>query len=204
MNRLPPIHPPFRVELAWITLLTAVVSTSLAALLAILTSLHSTPAMLMRPKAPKIGKRVLLEKIHFIWSRMGFIEKVTARNLLRYKKRFFMTVIGIAGCTALILTGFGLKDSITGLVDKQFGGIMKYDLQVVFGSEVEDIRTDKTYTWLSDSSEIKSITAISAQSANVVSSKVKDTLQATLIVPADTKEFTSYTDLHKRVGKETL
>ena len=204
MNRLPPIHPPFRMELAWITLLAAVVSTSLAALLAILTSLHSTPAMLMRPKAPKIGKRVLLEKIHFIWKRMGFIEKVTARNLLRYKKRFFMTVIGIAGCTALILTGFGLKDSITGLVDKQYGEIMKYDLQVVFGSEVTDISTDKTFTWLTDSSEIKSIAAISAQTANIVSSKEKDTVQATLLVPTDTQAFTSYTDLHKRVGKTPL
>ena len=73
MNRLPPIHPPFRMELAWITLLTAVIGTSLAALFAILTSLHATPATLMRPKAPKIGKRVFLEKIHFIWKLMGFI-----------------------------------------------------------------------------------------------------------------------------------
>ena len=204
MNRLPPIHPPFRMELAGITLLAAVISTSLAALFAILTSLHATPATLMRPKAPKIGKRVLLERIHFIWSRMGFVEKVTARNLFRYKKRLLMTIIGIAGCTALILTGFGLKDSISGLVDKQYGEIMKYDLQVVFENEVMDPSADETFTWLKDSSEIKSITAISAQNAKVVSSGKPETLQATLIVPTDTQGFTAYTDLHKRVGKAAL
>lgn len=204
MNRLPPIHPPFRMELAWITLLTAVAGTSLAALLAILTSLHATPATLMRPKAPKIGKRVFLEKIHFIWKRMGFIEKVTARNLFRYKKRFFMTVIGIAGCTALILTGFGLKDSISGLVDKQYGEIMKYDLQIVFENTVEDPQTDTTYSWLSESSEIKSITPISAQSTKVVSPEKADTLQATLIVPSNIDDFFTYADLHTRVGKKAL
>ncbi|MEI8200951.1 MAG: ABC transporter permease [Eubacteriales bacterium] len=204
MNRLPPIHPPFRMELAWITLLTAVIGTSLAALLAILTSLHATPATLMRPKAPKIGKRVFLEKIHFIWKRMGFIEKITARNLFRYKKRFFMTVIGIAGCTALILTGFGLKDSISGIVEKQYGEIMKYDLQIVFENTVADPKTDKTFSWLSESREIKSITPVSAQTAKVVSSKKADTLQATLIVPSNIEDFFSYADLRTRVGKEAL
>ena len=204
VNRLPPIHPPFRMELAWITLLTAVAGTSLAAFFAILTSLHATPATLMRPKAPKIGKRVFLEKIHFLWRRMGFVEKVTARNLFRYKKRFFMTVIGIAGCTALILTGFGLKDSISGLVDKQYGEIMKYDLQIVFENTVTDPKTDKTFSWLYDSGEIKSITPISAQTTKVVSSKKADTLQATLIVPSNIEDFFSYADLHTRVGKEAL
>ena len=204
MNRLPPIHPPFRMELAWITLLTAVAGTSLAALLAILTALHATPATLMRPKAPKIGKRVFLEKIHFIWRRMGFIEKVTARNLFRYKKRFFMTVIGIAGCTALILTGFGLKDSISGLVDKQYGEIMKYDLQIVFENTVEDPQTDTTFSWLSESSDIRSIIPISAQSTKVVSPEKADTLQATLIVPSNADNFFTYADLHTRVGKKAL
>lgn len=204
INRLPPIDPPFRMELAWITLLTAVAGTSIAALFAILTSLHATPATLMRPKAPKIGKRVFLEKIHFIWKRMGFIEKVTARNLFRYKKRFFMTVIGIAGCTALILTGFGLKDSISGLVDKQYGAIMKYDLQIVFENTVDNPKTDKTFSWLAASKEIKSITPVSAQSTKVVSSEKADTVQATLIVPENIEDFFSYADLHTRVGKESL
>jgi putative ABC transport system permease protein len=204
INRLPPIHPPFRMDLAWMTLLTAVICTCTAALFAILASLRATPAMLLRPKAPKIGKRVLLEKIPFIWKRMGFIQKVTARNIFRYKKRFFMTVIGIAGCTALILTGFGLKDSITGLVDKQYGGIMKYDLQIVFGSAVTDPQTDETNLWLSSTKEIKSMELISAQSVKVVSANEPDTFTASLIVPQSVSDFALYADLHKRVGKAEL
>lgn len=204
MNKLPPIHPPFRMDLAWITLLAAVVCTSIAALFAILASLRSTPAMLLRPKAPKIGKRVLLERIPFIWKKLGFIEKVTARNIFRYKKRFFMTVIGIAGCTALILTGFGLKDSITGLVDKQYGNIMKYDLQVVFGSAVTDPKTDETRSWLSNTKEIKSIEYISAQSAKVISSKAPDTFSASLIVPESVADFADYANFHTRIGQKEL
>ena len=201
MYRLPPIQPPFRVDLAWLTLAIAVGSTSLAALFAILTSLHATPATLMRPKAPKIGKRVLLEKIPFIWHHMGFVQKVTARNLLRYKKRFFMTVFGIAGCTALILTGFGLRNSVDGLVDKQFGEVMLYDLQIVFEKEISDIKTDETYSWLTESSEMKSLTPLSAQKADVVSSKAPEVFEATLMVPVVPADFASYISLHTRVGK---
>ncbi|MCL2496383.1 MAG: ABC transporter permease [Clostridiales bacterium] len=85
------------------------------------------PAALMRPKAPLPGKRILLERFHLIWSRMNFTAKVTARSIVRYKKRFFMTITGIAGCTAIMLTGFGLHDSIMTVADKQFDGIYRYD-----------------------------------------------------------------------------
>ncbi len=99
-----------------------------ATLMACYGELREVPAILMRPKAPKAGQRVFLERIPFIWKRMKFSQKVTIRNLFRYKKRFFMTVIGVAGCTALLLTGFGLRDSITGLISRQFGGINHYNL----------------------------------------------------------------------------
>ena len=89
--------------------------------------LLSTPAVLMRPKAPKPGKRIWLEKIKWIWSRMNFNQKVTARNLFRYKQRMLMTVLGIAGCMAMIITGFGLKDSIGDIVDIQFSKIWHYE-----------------------------------------------------------------------------
>ena len=92
--------------------------------------LSSTPSELMRPKAPKIGKRVLLEKIPFIWKRLNFTQKVTIRNMFRYKKRFLMTVVGICGCTALILTGFGLKDSISKIMDYQYIDIYNYDMLI--------------------------------------------------------------------------
>ena len=109
-------------------------STMIAALLACRKELKAVPAVLMRPKPPKVGKRVLLEKIDFIWSRLSFTSKVTVRNLFRNKKRFLVTVIGIAGCTALILAACGLRDSISGVIDNQYGkgnGIAQYDLQVV-------------------------------------------------------------------------
>lgn len=108
-------------------------STVLAAYLACRKELNSVPAVLMRPKAPKAGKRVFLERIPSIWSNLSFTSKVTVRNLFRNKKRFAVTVLGIAGCTALILAAFGLKDSIGGVIDNQYGpeGIAQYDLQVV-------------------------------------------------------------------------
>src|SRR5699024_6842607 len=86
-------------------------------------TLHETPAALMRPRAPKAGKRILLERVGFLWRRMPFTYKVTCRNLLRYKKRFWMTVIGVAGCTALLVTGFGISDSLNSIATKQFGEI---------------------------------------------------------------------------------
>src|SRR5690606_20828132 len=100
-----------------------------------------TPALLLRPKTPKPGKRIFLENITFIWSRMKFTHKVTARNIFRYKKRFIMTVLGISGCTALLLTGFSLKDSIISIVGKQFDELYKYQLAIeVKGNDKEEMR----------------------------------------------------------------
>lgn len=97
--------------------------------------LKNMPAVLMRPKAPKNGKRVILEKITFLWNRLSFSKKVTIRNLFRYKKRVLMTIIGISGCTALILAGFGLKDSITDIVHNQFERVNTYDISVTVNTD---------------------------------------------------------------------
>lgn len=107
---------------------TAVAVTLLAALWAVYSELTAVPADLIRPKAPPPGKRVILEKIPFIWKHLNFTQKVTARNLFRYKKRFFMTVLGIMGCTALMLTGFGLRDAIGDIATVQFSRIHLYDM----------------------------------------------------------------------------
>ena len=96
------------------------------------------PANLLRPEAPKMGKRVFLEKIGFLWKRLSFTWKVTVRNLFRYKKRIIMTLIGITGCTALLLTGFGIQDSISSLMDKQFGSIQVYDAVVMLDEELQE------------------------------------------------------------------
>ena len=91
----------------------------LSTYLAVKKSLKEVPAELLRPKSPAIGKRVLLERIPFTWKRLSFSRKVTIRNVFRYKKRFLMTILGIAGCTGRIITGFGIQDCITNMVPKQ-------------------------------------------------------------------------------------
>ena len=115
-----------------------VACTTFAAIMACAAELRECPAELMRPKAPKAGKRVLLERIPFIWKRLNFNKKVTVRNLFRYKKRIFMTILGIAGCTALTLTGFGLYSSISVILEKQYSEIFNYDLIVALDTDAGD------------------------------------------------------------------
>ena len=104
--------------------------TLLATLYSIYSELIEMPSQLMRPKAAKAGKKILLERISFIWKRLSFLQKVTARNIFRYKKRFFMTIIGIAGCSALLVAGFGINDSISDIVNQQYNVIYHYDTTV--------------------------------------------------------------------------
>ncbi|WP_456074944.1 FtsX-like permease family protein [Holdemanella biformis] len=104
--------------------------TLLATLYSIYSELIEMPSQLMRPKAAKTGKKILLERITFIWKRLSFLQKVTARNIFRYKKRFFMTIIGIAGCSALLVAGFGINDSISDIVNQQYNVIYHYDATV--------------------------------------------------------------------------
>ena len=110
----------------------AVLCTTMTAYVAVRVELRSNASVLMRPRAPKNGSRIWLERVPWVWNRLGFIGKVTARNLFRYKQRMFMTVCGVAGCTALILTGFGLKDSIGDIAPMQYGKIMQHQATVVY------------------------------------------------------------------------
>lgn len=105
--------------------------------------LYSVPANLIRPKAPRSGKRIFLERITFIWSRMKFLHKVSVRNIIRYKKRFFMMILGISGCTALLVTGFGIKDSVTNVADMQYDQVHIYDMSITFKDGVEQSRKDR-------------------------------------------------------------
>lgn len=130
LYNLPGVIKSFYPAYAIISIIVALVCTAMTAMIASRVELRSNASVLMRPKAPKSGQRIMLERFGFLWRRLSFVQKVTARNLFRYKQRMFMTVIGVAGCTALILTGFGLKDSIGSIADRQFGGIMKYSALV--------------------------------------------------------------------------
>lgn len=138
MYILPPVNLSFNAPLAIIISMVATGLTTMTAYIACSNELRESPAALMRPKAPKSGKRILLERIPFIWNRFNFSYKVTMRNIFRYKRRFLMTVFGIAGCTALMLTAFGIKDSIRTVIDRQYGALFTYD--VTIGLESEGIK----------------------------------------------------------------
>ena len=129
MYYLGKLETPYRADIAFMAIAAMAVCMAAATFSACYASLKEVPATLMRPTAPKAGRRVLLEKIPFIWKKLSFTSKVTVRNLFRYKKRFFMSVIGIAGSGALLVTAFGLNDSIFGIIEKQFGDIWQMDVQ---------------------------------------------------------------------------
>ncbi len=143
MYTLPDIILEFNIEYAVTGLGFAIVCIVGATIYSCSKELKEVPAILMRPKAPKMGKRVLLERIPILWSHLKFTQKVTVRNIFRYKKRFLMTIVGICGCTGLIVAGFGLRDSISSMIPEQYGEIFKYSIQISIKDEIkrEDIDT---------------------------------------------------------------
>ena len=193
----------FDIKLALGGTIASVLITSAAALLACYKDLMETPSLLMRPKAPKQGKQIGLERIRFLWKRMSFTQKVTARNLFRYKKRFYMTIIGISGCTALLLTGFGIKDSMGVVVDRQFGEIMNYDMSVAYESKLSHEQKNDLIAKLKQHEHIGEIIQVEQ-----VNSKLKnadgDEKSATLIVPDDVEQFKTYLNLRSPSDKQEL
>ena len=167
----------------------AIILTAVVTLWAALDSLRTRAAQLMRPPAPKNGKKVILEHIHFLWKHMSFTSKVTARNILRYKKRFFMTVIGIAGCCALLLTGFGLKDSISGMLPEQYGRIQDYDMTVYLAKDTAEARNVIT-----ENSDERLFAYNVGSDAKSESSN----LECYIFVPEKPEELGSYISLHER------
>ena len=135
MYELPDIQLRGYAAISVFSVLAAVACTTLSTLLACFATLSATPADLMRPRAPRPGRRVILEYIRPLWRRMNFNQKVTARNLLRYKKRFLMTVVGIGGCTALIIGGFGLRSSLLYSMNRQYHDLTRYDAQAVLSGD---------------------------------------------------------------------
>ena len=148
MYNIPRLEFLIQPEVCILAVAAAVACTTGAALWACLSTLVDSPANLMRPKSPKAGKRVLLEHVKPIWSHLSFTWKVTVRNLFRYQRRFWMTVIGIGGCTALIVTGFGLHDSIFDILDKQFDEISLYDATVGLEDKITDGQRAAIETYL--------------------------------------------------------
>ena len=197
MYNLPPVIVEFNVRYALIGLLAAAACTLGATIYSCVKELAQTPATLMRPKAPKPGKRVLLERINFIWSRLNFTHKVTARNLFRYKKRFLMTIIGVMGCTSLIIAGFGLRDAIGYMVPAQYGEIFKYDLNI---SLKDSEKSEGLLESIEQNEKITDALELNMQSVEIVKDDNNQSIQ--LIVPKDVNELEKYITLKPRKDDE--
>ena len=170
---------------------------------AVTATLRERPALLMLPRAPKAGKRILLERIGPVWRHLSFSWKVTFRNLFRYKKRFIMTVIGIAGCTALLLTGLGLSNAINDIIDKQFGEITKYNATVTLADDISDADEAQVNHLLDDDAVVSAHTAVMRQNLLAAGPDKKD-MRMELVVPEDPGAFDQYVALRTRAGQEPL
>lgn len=185
------LHYVFNPGYAVISVLVALLCSAGTTLVCCYQELQEMSAALMRPKAPKAGKRVLLERVTFLWSRMKFLDKVSVRNLFRYKKRLFMMIVGVSGCTALLVTGMGIRDSIAKIANIQYTEISLYDL--VAGVNAEDI----------DEGELKNaglsdylLTANS--SAGITAGR--QTGDVSIRVPQTEAGFEQYMNLHTEEG----
>lgn len=143
-------------------------------------NLREVPANLMRPKAPKSGKKILLERINFIWKKLKFSDKITIRNIFRYKSRVITTILGIAGCTSLILAGFGLKDSIKDVIDFQFNNIIKYDKMLMTNESINQIDIEKE---LLNDDKVENFTNVNTQNIKVLFNDEEQ--EVTMITPDD-------------------
>ena len=158
--------------------------------------LRHKPATLMRPKSPKPGKRVILEKITFIWKRLSFTAKVTARNVFRYKKRFLMTIIGVCGCTSLIIAGFALRDSISSMIPKQFGEINKYNITISLKDEKTGEQLSNVEDEILQNEQITSLLSANVQSVKIIKDDNNQSIK--LIVPNDTNKLNEFITLRDR------
>ena len=175
--------------------------TTLAAWAACYKELFEVPAELMRPAAPKAGKRVFLERITFIWKRLNFSRKASVRNLIRYKKRFFMTIFGIGGCTALLLLGFGLKDSVSYLGVGQFENIFVYDASISIDTEAEEEKKAELMDTVASDDRVTDGTEMLETAVDVEKDGVQKS--AYLIVPQDESVLAQYIRLQNRETGES-
>ncbi|MBW4082025.1 ABC transporter permease [Paenibacillus sp. S150] len=201
LYNLPDIIKSFYPSYSIISVIVALVCITLTAWIASRVELRSNASVLMRPKAPKSGQRILLERVPIVWKRLSFVQKVTARNLFRYKQRMFMTVFGVAGCTALILTGFGLKDSIGSIAPQQFGSIMKYDALIALQADVPDDVLDSYEQLISGETAVTGTLEVAQEAVTARGSGVNDQ-DVNLFIPASVDSLDDYVELRDRTSGE--
>lgn len=195
---IPKFYASYRVDVGLTGIVISFICIGGATILVAYKELKNTASALMRPKPPKNGKRILLEKVNFIWKKMNFSNKVTARNIFRYKKRAIMTIVGIAGCTGLMLTGFGIKDSVSDIPTAQFGGIFKYDASVTL---TDSNNISKLEDYLNDNKYVDSYVEINAASATITGTKDSKTrFNVNVFVPEKSDEVNKVINLEKEDG----
>ena len=187
-------------SLAIVSLIGALLCSMGATIFSCIHEFREVPAELIRPKAPKEGKRILLERITFIWKRISFLYKVSFRNIFRYKKRFFMMVLGISGCTALLVTGFGLQDSIQNIVEYQYDEIQVYDYSVNFKNTLTD--EDQKAFEEKNKDHIKDAIFVHQSAADLVTSSRTQSLSLIAAEKDESKKFNDFVNLHRDDGTE--
>ena len=185
---LPEFYPKLRFSYGILGTVIAVICITGSTVHSTYKELKDEPSSLMRPKAPKMGKKVILEKIPFIWKRLNFSSKTTVRNVFRYKKRALMTIIGISGCTALILAGFGLRDSIKDIAEYQYGRVFEYDLVVSLNKEDEEL-----VNLVKDSDIVESVSLTDSLSGSISAEGIKR--DTSIIVVENTEDFKNVANL---------
>lgn len=193
------VYTPLEMEYSVMAAGLAVGVVVLAVLSACYKELKEKPAQLMRPVAPKEGKRILLERISFIWKRLSFIWKATMRNLFRYKKRFFMTIFGIGGCMALLLLGFGIKDSISAISEKQYGEIITYDFSITYKDAISETKKQNLIHDVKKQKQVSDLMEVGESAVTIRANGEKQ--DATMILPMSKKDFDGYITLQDRKSK---
>lgn len=201
MYDLPPVEAPFHWGVAAICVVVALGCVTLVTCSVCRGVLSEMPANIMRPKAPPAGQRVLLEKVPFIWRRLSFSHKVTVRNLFRYKKRVLMTIVGIAGCAALVLTGYGLQDAISDIVTNQFQQVFRYDLLAGYSAE-DKAEEQALFAQLESDSNIKEW--MPQYRATITAVGAKHSYEVNLTVSEDYTRLTDFVSLQERVSRKGL
>ena len=202
MYQMGDIQTSFNFEIGSLGFILIVISILGATIYAVIKELIQTPATLMRPKSPKMGKRVFLEKVTFIWKRLSFSRKVTVRNIFRYKKRFLMTIIGIMGCTALIVTGFGIRDSIRAIMPDQYEKVFNYDLQINLKADLDKKQKQDFINSLTNDDKIEKLSETYMSSISAINENVEENVQ--IIVPNNNTDFNTLINLTDVKSKNNL
>ena len=192
MFTIPNFVCEFNMYYASIGIIIAIICICGASLITAYTSLKEKPSILMRPKAPKVGKKILLERIHFIWDKIKFSNKITIRNIFRYKKRIFITILGIAGSTALVLVGFGVKDSVSDIVINNYENVFIYDKMINLKN---DQNLDSLEILLKDNKNIKSNVKVLYQTLDIYNNDLEKE-EVNLIVPEEKDNLTNVIKLN--------